>query len=131
MRQIKVRGWHTVLKKMFSPEEMGADQLTLMPDGRGFINVSGDSTRLSEFVTSMIPLQFTGLEDKNSKEIFDGDICQTRSFLVENGKQIRPKVNFQVEHTIESWYKVLCLNSANNLEVIGNIYENPDLLKDK
>jgi len=40
MRSIKFRGWHKELKTMFSAEEMGADQLTLMPNGRGFANIS-------------------------------------------------------------------------------------------
>lgn len=42
-REIKCGAWNTRQKAMHSPEEMGKDQLTLSPDGRGFINVSGDS----------------------------------------------------------------------------------------
>lgn len=46
-RPIKFRAWHSKHKKMFSPEEMGRDQLTIMLDGTGFINVHGGDTKLS------------------------------------------------------------------------------------
>ena len=67
--------------------------------------------------------QFTGLKDKNGKEIFEGDIL---------GKgEEKYEVNFQdgafVIHTRH--YGVKCLNEFAHLEVIGNIYENPELLK--
>ena len=75
--------------------------------------------------------QYMGLKGKNGKEIYEGVICLTRGFIVKDGRQTRPEHRFAVEPTIESWYKVLCLNSDGNIEVIGNIYDNPELLEVK
>ena len=74
MNLIKCKAWNTKINKMFSAAELGQDQLTLSPDGRGFVNVCSTDTRLSEYYPHMIPLQFIGMNDKNSIEMYDGDI---------------------------------------------------------
>lgn len=72
-RIIKFRGWHPKLERMIPCEELVADQLTLLADGR-FINVYSVSTTLSDIYPSdkFIPLQFTGLFDKSGVKIFEG-----------------------------------------------------------
>ncbi len=128
MREIKFRAWDIKNHKMFQVANMsfrsGGDVFKVweesIPKTEGLlINPSTGFLR-----------EFTGLKKKKGVEIYEGDICLTRSFLVVDGKQTRPEHRFAVEPTIESWYKVLCLLSSNNLKVIGNIYENKELLDD-
>jgi len=118
MREHKYRAWHTEQQKMYSPEEMGADQITLMPDGRGFVNVSGTSTRLSQFYPHMIPLEYTGLKDKNGVEIYEGDILKWLGRI------------HKVESTFGGWNPFIDdmqTDGSWHYEVIGNIYSNPEL----
>ena len=133
MREIKFRAWHVPQKTMYSAEVMAADQLTLLPTG-SFINVHSTSTRLSEIYPAdkFIPLQYTGLKDKNGKEIYEGDIL-----LVELQPYGCPQIDiFEVFwDTPSTRFKIRDKNqdgwsfdNTNKMDVIGNIYENKELL---
>lgn len=69
-------------------------------------------------------MQFTGLLDKNGKEIFEGDIIQD-----EDGWKKVVTYNEDVwEEGCYHYAGFSFLNSADQIEVIGNIYENPELI---
>ena len=82
-------------------------------------------------------MQFTGIHDKNGKKIFEGDIVRyTWDMLTEKGKKVRISKVFWSDWRA-SWAvgKKPCDNdlfryvrNGNTVEVIGNIYENPELL---
>jgi len=127
----KFRGWHKTKKIMFSPEKLGKDQLTISADGRGFINVSGQSQGLSEFMTHIIPLQFTGLTDKNDRDIFAGDIIEF-TIYPDNAEPIK------IKEFVTFSSGCFALNNSGllfpkmpHVEIIGNIYENPELVRDE
>ena len=134
MKEIKFRGWHKAQKTMYSPEEMGRDQLTLMPDGRGFANIHSASTRLSAIDggRKMIPLQYTGLKDKNGKEIYEGDVLSPNRrvvMFIGDGTHNMGVGYYTLCHTA-GYPFVPCTFSrtqAKVSEIIGNIYENPEL----
>ena len=71
--------------------------------------------------------QYTGSTDKNGKKIFEGDICQHRSYYSDN------IVISVVTYTDGQFLAMADENSGFNLsdklEIIGNIHDNPELLK--
>lgn len=95
----------------------------------------------SYHVRNLILMQSTGLKDKNGAEIFEGDIVQSTWYDVDNnpykkkgeityvGAQyvIVYDSQFDVE-TGEITYDAHNLTYAEDAEVIGNIYEQPELL---
>lgn len=84
-------------------------------------------------------MQSTGLKDKNDKEIFEGDIItdghtlgvlrnhQTLGFYMvdEKGKE-----NFLSDTADTEGFEEAKEFMKNTIEIIGNIYENPELLED-
>lgn len=70
-------------------------------------------------------MQFTGLFDKNGKEIYEGDIVR-RKYTQQNH---RPTIVFWREMAHQTgWNVAKGRNGENSLEILGNIYENSDLL---
>lgn len=138
MREIKFRAWDTSRKSMWSAEEMGMDQLTINPDGRGFINVHGKSTKMSQYMSHLTPLQYTGLLDKNGKEIYDGDVIDGHPHVDKYvivywddglcGWEVRSADKITFSHLLD--YSGEADLGYQPLEVIGNIWENPELLKE-
>lgn len=92
-------------------------------------------------------MQFTGLHDRNENEIYESDIiqfAQIRSFHNDAGtletklEYIKSVVEFaekkivdccENEYTIMGWS--VNLDDLDHIEVIGNIFENPELMVDE
>lgn len=80
--------------------------------------------------------QYTGLTDKNGKKIFEGDIVSRVSYVgtgyrEEQGEVVYRAPEFLVDckhHRVMIFSQYAAENK--DLEIIGNIYDNPELLED-
>ena len=107
--------------------------LSMHKTGKYFIRPIGGSALSSEEVDKNTICQCTGLKDKNGKLIWENDVVRV---TINNGSTIcrcafaDTVANFQLwqKHTIKSTSTVLNLGNY-ECEVIGNIFDNKELLE--
>jgi len=77
---------------------------------------------------SLIIREYTGLKDKNGKEIYEGDILAKYMFI--SWVVVWDKSGFYVYNLWDNAQEYhYVLDDVHDREVIGNLYENPELLK--
>ncbi len=75
--------------------------------------------------------QFTGLRDKNGKEIFEGDICRGEyGGIVYENEVVFVEGGFSIRHSNDKHGYCALLNEHESKEVVGNIHDNPELVKE-
>ena len=120
MRQIKFRAWDKETQSMRDASEGSNFEVEVNAQGQLlFIQTSGFG--------KVIPMQFTGLKDKNGKEIYEGDIV-INPYKVSWIVEWREDVGKLMYGQNLNWFG-LTKNSSKRLEIIGNIKENLELLK--
>ena len=77
-----------------------------------------------DYKPQYVLMQYTGLKDKNGKEIYDGDIIKSSAETV----VVEWKGEMWTEEGFVAGFSEL-FEGANCYEVVGNIYENPELLE--
>jgi uncharacterized phage protein (TIGR01671 family) len=138
MREFKFRSWDKIEKVMYAPTD-----LFLCSDDKTWAIDKDDRYGKShrQNAESVALMQFTGLKDKNGKEIYEGDVVEYDADFI--GKPFHVDIRrFEVGFTSGTFILVdpeeggaarggfLGINRHTcGLTVIGNIYENPELLK--
>ncbi len=131
----KFRAWIKTEKRMIETDDLldiDYENEVVMTQRVYFENGLPDDRDLDNFVFDEIKLmQSTGLKDKNGQEIFEGDILGTKDGLLNGVVEYRTDLGMWTNSLIRyNNFERLC-NVANSREIIGNIYENPDLLEGK
>lgn len=131
MRDIKFRAWDNEEHCMVHNFEMYQQHERKWIDNEGLTETDNSlpvSTHWSyyEEAPELELMQYTGLHDKNGEEIYEGDILRYKDGIT--------SIEFNVREV--SWF---ASNDNANLryivdfggEIIGNIYESPELLETK
>ena len=135
MREIKFRAWDKTrniygevleLHRPYGPNDSG------FPEGhKGRISLFNlkneyDCGFWGLWIEKADLEQYTGLHDKNGKEIYEGDILES----------FRSKYTYPIEYDVDCCafvamkpHTFLPPEAWRNCEIVGNIHENPELLK--
>ena len=123
MRELKFRAWDNDFK-----------QMGLVNDAK-FVNGRIIGAKGVNWDSKVIVMQFTGLTDKNGKEIYEGDIMKKDYLSIDPNLKIAVFHNgsfgyYPNNRSLEDNFKTFSASvNWNSFEVIGNIYSNPNLLK--
>ena len=136
MREIKFRAWDKIEKQMCPVTRV----IFRQPTGYDFINVrikwNGKIIDQGGFIgkdNTYILMQYIGAKDKNGVEIYEGDIIRHQSGKYGTDFEIKwsPILCGFTAMQIESGHPSPQLNQGtmSYFEVVGNIYENPELVE--
>jgi hypothetical protein len=108
MREIKFRKWDAEEQVMIDGDSLAFEEYA----------------PISHLLTQEGIMQYTGLKDKNGKEIYEGDAIKSEEFPNRIGQK------YVIDNLAEFHYLAIDLAMGpNDIEVIGNIYENPELIE--
>ncbi len=123
MRELKFRVWDKRYKQYVKP-------YAICLDGRAIVIAEPCDDRETLDSERIIIEQYTGLKDKNGKEIYEGDVLDVSSVFVKPKKMI---VKFSEMACGFEPFANGCPDcyfpEGKDVVVIGNIHENPELLE--
>ncbi len=118
MREIKFRAWDKENGLMIKDNPLRGFPLTMTWTGNVYVD-----GKLQDYFM----MQYTGLKDKHSKEIYEGDIVRHSSIT---GTVIYHDGLFAIDSIRVEPSLPLFYTSPEKIEIIGNIYEEPESLND-
>lgn len=124
-REIEFRAWLKDQKQMVE-----VNSIMLKSEIVGIEKIDGVYT--AKFLEDIELMQYTGLKDKNSVKIFEGDIVKHvkgNTYKVEFYNGGFKLLRFNVYEGKPVAYHDFEVRRMDEMEVIGNIYENPELLR--
>lgn len=153
MREIKFRAWHKEEKVLRRVEiitigkgafvygvNVGRDSYAFVGEGdekRPVMKVKAPEDGRFCYLEEIELMQYAGLKDKNGREIYEGDIMKRAPdgyeprlpFIVFWSEKV---CAFMLRNEPQSWSEYITdRNLSERFEVIGNIYENANLLESK
>ena len=121
MREFKFRAWDSKQKGMINSP--------MYEKGMGVVVINDTFKKAQD--DEFVIMQYTGLKDKNGKEIYEGDIVKGKSIGIITWDLTccwYSVVSNLVKYPIKPYTEIL-FNNGEEWEIIGNIHENPELLE--
>ena len=122
MREIKFRAWDTVGKQWLWITGFETAE-TSVSDGYTLDGLFHDGDYVGK--EGIVLMQYTGLKDKNGKEIYEKDVCKLDNFT---GVVVFSDGCFRISDGRRTAYFIS--TDCREVEVIGNVFENGELLND-
>lgn len=121
MRELKFRAWNTVRNCWTSRVELdgGWGKPMFM---HGEIEDDGGYQ-----IDNTIIEQYTGLKDKNGREIYEGDIVQIDDHILGDFEVVWHNLGWKIKRSVG--FEALSVHKSEDIVVIGNIHENGELLE--
>lgn len=120
MREIKFRAWDKLNKEMINVESINFQERRVYKDTVSYCKFEDIDL-----------MQYTGLKDKNNKEIYEGDIL-FESFGERYYKVVFKNGNFRTE--FEGYFDEYSFDLIDVVldlcEIMGNIHESPELMEE-
>ena len=133
-REIKFRVWDKELENMFyNGKWVNNDSFVfdLLTGDLYLKDLEDNQVYKYHEQDRFIITEYTGLKDRNGKEIYEGDICLSEKQYKCYVEWNKDEASFYFIDPMDGKSMIDTLTAPEKVQVIGNIYENPELCEEK